>query len=106
MLVLKLDRAFRSAKDTYDNLAYLDSHGVGFVAATQLIDTSTSTGKLLLGVLAAVAEFEKALIVERTKEGLAILTSGSFVGRRRYYRPGRSLYNRPGKESRADSGQR
>ena len=71
VLVTKLDRAFRSAKDTYDQLAYLDSHGVGFVAATQPIDTSTSTGKLLLGVLAAVAEFEKALIVERTKEGLA-----------------------------------
>ena len=71
VLVLKLDRAFRSAKDTYDNLAYLDAHKVGFVAATQPIDTSTYTGKLLLGVLAAVAEFERALIVERTKEGLA-----------------------------------
>ncbi len=71
VLVTKLDRAFRSAKDTYDNLAYLDNHNVGFVASTQPIDTSTSTGKLLLGVLAAVAEFEKALIVERTKEGLA-----------------------------------
>ena len=71
VLVTKLDRAFRSAKDTYDSLAYLDSHKVGFIAATQPIDTSTSTGKLLLGVLAAVAEFEKALIVERTKEGLA-----------------------------------
>lgn len=71
VLVTKLDRAFRSAKDTYDTLAYLDSHKVGFIATTQPIDTSTSTGKLLLGVLAAVAEFEKALIVERTKEGLA-----------------------------------
>ena len=71
VLVTKLDRAFRSAKDTYDNLAYLDSHRVGFVAATQPIDTTTSTGKLLLGVLAAVAEFERALIVERTHEGLA-----------------------------------
>ena len=70
VLVTKLDRAFRSAKDTYDNLSYLDSHKVGFVATTQPIDTSTSTGKLLLGVLAAVAEFEKALIIERTLEGL------------------------------------
>ena len=49
VLVTKLDRAFRSAKDTYDTLAYLDSHKVGFIAATQPIDTSTSTGKLLLG---------------------------------------------------------
>ena len=39
VLVTNLDRAFRSAKDTYDNLAYLDSHKVGFIAATQPIDT-------------------------------------------------------------------
>ena len=49
VLVLKLDRAFRSAKDTYDGLAYLDNYNVGFVAATQPIDTTTATGKLLLG---------------------------------------------------------
>ena len=49
VLVTKLDRAFRSSKDTYDNLAYLDQHKVGFIATTQPIDTSTSTGKLLLG---------------------------------------------------------
>ena len=70
LLVTKLDRAFRSAKDTYDNLAYLDQHKVGFIATTQPIDTSTSTGKLLLGVLAAVAEFERELIRERTIERL------------------------------------
>jgi DNA invertase Pin-like site-specific DNA recombinase len=70
VVVTKLDRSFRSAKDTYDNLAYLDNYKVGFVAATQPIDTTTSTGKLLLGVLAAVAEFELSLIRERTMEGL------------------------------------
>ena len=71
VVVTKLDRAFRSAKNTYDSLAYLDNHNVGFIATTQPIDTSTSTGKLLLGVLAAVAEFERELIRERTIEGLA-----------------------------------
>ncbi len=82
VLVTKLDRAFRSAKDTYDNLAYLERHNVGFIAATQPIDTSTSTGKLLLGVLAAVAEFEKSLIVERPKEGLArAVAQGKRLGR-------------------------
>jgi DNA invertase Pin-like site-specific DNA recombinase len=69
--VVKLDRAFRSAKDTYDTLAYLDAHHVGFVAVTQPVDTTTSTGKLIIGVLAAVAEFERSLIIERTLEGLA-----------------------------------
>ena len=82
VLVTKLDRAFRSAKDTYDNLAYLDQHKIGFVAATQPIDTTTSTGKLLLGVLAAVAEFERALIVERTLEGLErVKAEGRRLGR-------------------------
>jgi DNA invertase Pin-like site-specific DNA recombinase len=82
VVVTKLDRAFRSAKDTYDSLAYLDQHKVGFIATTQPIDTSTSTGKLLLGVLAAVAEFERNLIVERTQEGLARARSqGKRLGR-------------------------
>ena len=82
VLVTKLDRAFRSSKDTYDNLAYLDQHKVGFIATTQPIDTSTSTGKLLLGVLAAVAEFERALIVERTLEGLSrAKAQGKILGR-------------------------
>ena len=72
LVVVKLDRAFRSSKDTYDSLAYLDSHKVGFVATTQLtMDTTTPTGRLILGVLAAVAEFERTLIQERTRDGLA-----------------------------------
>ena len=63
LVLTKLGRAFPSAKDAFDHLAYLDPNRVGLIAATQPIDTSTSTGKLLLGVLAAVAEFEK--IVDR-----------------------------------------
>ena len=82
VLVTKLDRAFRSAKDTYDNLAYLDQHNVGFIATTQPVDTSTSTGKLILGVLAAVAEFERELIRERTIEGLnRARANGAKLGR-------------------------
>ena len=82
VLVTKLDRAFRSSKDTYDNLAYLDQHKIGFIATTQPIDTSTSTGKLLLGLLAAVAEFERALIVERTLQGLErVRSEGKRLGR-------------------------
>lgn len=82
VLVLKLDRAFRSVKETYDTLAFLDSHRKGFVAVTQPIDTTTSTGKLLLGVLAAVAEFERDLLRERVKEGMArAKAEGKHVGR-------------------------
>ncbi|MFH1141763.1 MAG: recombinase family protein [Chloroflexota bacterium] len=82
VVVTRLDRAFRSSKNTYDNLAYLDSHKVGFVAITQPIDTTTATGKLLLGVLAAVAEFERTLIRERTQDGLArARAEGKCLGR-------------------------
>ncbi len=82
VLVTKLDRAFRSCKDTYDSLAYLDGFKVGFIATTQPIDTVSATGKLLLGVLAAVAEFERALIVDRTREGLArAKAEGKVLGR-------------------------
>ena len=45
--------------------------GIFSLVTTRPIDTSTSIRKLLLGVLAAIAEFENALIIERTKEGLA-----------------------------------
>ena len=51
-------------------MAILDAWGVKFVATTQPIDTTSAVGRLILDVLAAVAEFEKALITERVNEGL------------------------------------
>jgi len=82
LLVTKVDRAFRSPKDTYDTLAFLSDHNSGFVATTQPIDTSTATGKLLLGVLTTMAEFERELIRERVKEGMArAKADGTHVGR-------------------------
>jgi len=82
VVVLKLDRAFRSVKETYDTLGFLEAHRKGFVAATQPVDTTTSTGKLILGVLASVAEFERDIIAERVKEGMARARSqGKHVGR-------------------------
>ena len=88
----------------YVNLGYLDSHRVGFIATTQPIDTSTSTGKLLLGVLASVAEFEKALIVERTNEGLArARAQGKRLGRP----PGsKGMYRRLRAEGRMERSER
>ncbi len=68
--VTKLDRAFRSVKDTYDTLSVLESHRVDFVATTQPINTTTPSGRLLLGILAVFAEFELELTRERINEGL------------------------------------
>lgn len=71
VLVVRLDRAFRSSKDTHDTLAALDANGVKFLTVTQPIDTVSATGRLVLGILAATAEFEKTLITERVNDGLA-----------------------------------
>ncbi len=70
--VWKLDRAFRSAIECLNTLADWQARGVDFVCVSQPeIDTTTPIGKLLLTVLAAVAEFERDLIRERVTEGLA-----------------------------------
>ena len=82
LLVLKLDRAFRSVKDTYDGIGFFQRYNIDFVAATQPFDTTTSTGRLMLGVLASVAEFEREMLVERINEGLArARAEGKHLGR-------------------------
>jgi DNA invertase Pin-like site-specific DNA recombinase len=72
VLVWKLDRAFRSVLHCLRTLEDLDHAGVGFASLTQAgIDTTSPTGRLMLTVLAAVAEFERGLIAERVREGMA-----------------------------------
>jgi len=73
ILVVKLDRLARSLSHFAQLVAELDKHGVALVCPGQGIDTSKSNpaGRLQMHVLAAVAEFERSLIIERTKAGLA-----------------------------------
>jgi putative DNA-invertase from lambdoid prophage Rac len=72
VLVFKLDRFARSAIDLHNNVAELERLNIRFVCTSQGIDTESknATGKLLLHVLAAIAEFESELIRERIKAGL------------------------------------
>jgi DNA invertase Pin-like site-specific DNA recombinase len=83
--VVRLDRAFRSLTHCFGTLDRWREHNCDFVAITQsALDTSTSSGKIVLAVLAAVAEMERDLISERTKDGLAYARSqGKTLGRRR-----------------------
>jgi DNA invertase Pin-like site-specific DNA recombinase len=82
VLVLRLDRAFRSTRECLNVLQELDHRGVGFSCLTQDIDTSSSAGRLLLTILATVAEFERDLIRERVREGMAnARRKGSRIGR-------------------------
>ena len=70
VLVFKLDRAFRSVKHMHDTLAAWEMVGVSFQSLRERFDTSTALGRLLLNLLASLAEFELELIRERVKAGM------------------------------------
>ena len=69
-LVFKLDRAFRSVKDMHDTLAAWELAKVSFQSIREQFDTSTALGRLLLNLLATLAEFELEMIRERVKAGM------------------------------------
>jgi DNA invertase Pin-like site-specific DNA recombinase len=70
VLVYKLDRFGRSTRHLINSLAEFDSLGVAFVSLSDSWDTSTPSGKLLFTVVAAMAEFERSLLVERVHSGI------------------------------------
>lgn len=71
VIVVKLDRLFRSVKHLISTLHEFSDLGVEFISLGEQLDFTTSSGKLLFHIIAAFAEFERGLIVERTKLGLA-----------------------------------
>jgi len=71
ILCWRLDRLGRSLKHLILTLDELQSIGVGFVSYNENLDLTTSTGRLLFGILASFAEFERNLIKERVIAGLA-----------------------------------
>lgn len=72
LVVTRLDRLARSGADLYRIIDHLNTEGVGFRCLDQgAVDTTSSTGKLTLAILGAVAEFETAIRRERQREGIA-----------------------------------
>jgi DNA invertase Pin-like site-specific DNA recombinase len=74
LVVWKLDRLGRNLRHLVNTVHDLTKHGVGFKVLTGQgvsIDTTTPAGKLVFGIFAALSEFERELISERTKAGLA-----------------------------------
>lgn len=71
LAITKLDRLGRSVRNLKQVADDLQARGVGLRALSQGIDTTTSGGRLFFHMLAAIAEFEHDLIVERTTDGLA-----------------------------------
>jgi len=70
VIVWKLDRLGRSLPHLIKLVGYFREWGIDFICTTQNIDTTSSNGRLIFHIMAAMAEFEKELISERTKEGL------------------------------------
>ena len=83
-LVTRLDRCSRNTLDLYKILELLNSKKVSFKATEQEFDTSTSTGKLMMGLLSVIAEFETDLRAERQAEGIkSALARGVKFGAKR-----------------------
>ncbi|HEB0655554.1 TPA: recombinase family protein [Pseudomonas aeruginosa] len=82
LVVWKLDRLGRSLKHLINILQDLEARKIGFRCIADGIDTETPSGRLLFHVVGAIAEFEGALISERTKAGLqAARRKGKQIGR-------------------------
>jgi len=83
LVVWRLDRLGRSLADLVRIIGQLDAVGVGFESITERIETSSAAGRLIFHMFAALAEFERNLIRERTKAGLAAARARGRKGGRR-----------------------
>jgi putative DNA-invertase from lambdoid prophage Rac len=82
VLVWRLDRWGRSVADLLATLQELNHLGVGFVSLTEALDLTTPAGRAMAGLLAIFAEFEREVLRERTRAGLAhARESGKRLGR-------------------------
>jgi DNA invertase Pin-like site-specific DNA recombinase len=82
LVVTKLDRLARSVAHLVEILAQLEAKGAALRILAMGIDTATPTGKLMLTILGGVAEFERAIMLERQREGIAkAKAEGRYKGR-------------------------
>lgn len=86
--VKDLSRLARNTKDLLDIVEYLDQKGVGLFSIKENIDTSTNFGKLMLTFLGAIYEFERANLLERQRDGIAVAKKqGKYKGRKQVPKP-------------------
>jgi len=83
LVVTKIDRLARSVRNLMDIVDRLKAKGAGLAILNMSLDTTTPTGELMLQVLGAVAQFERSMMLERQKEGIAkAQREGKMLGRR------------------------
>lgn len=86
--VMDFSRLARSTKDLLDIVELLNKKGVFLKSLKENIDSSTANGKLMLTVIGAINEFERANLLERQREGIAIAKkNGVYKGRKEIRKP-------------------
>lgn len=70
LVIWKLDRLGRSLIDLLKRIEWLEAEGIGLRSLTEHIDTQSPVGRMLIAVLGSVAQFERDLIIERTRAGM------------------------------------
>ena len=81
-VVTKLDRLARSMPDLLNIITKVERKGASLRILGMSLDTTTATGKLMLNVLGSVAEFERSMMLERQREGIAkAKAEGKYKGR-------------------------
>jgi DNA invertase Pin-like site-specific DNA recombinase len=83
LVVWKLDRLLRSLKDVLHIMERVADVGAGFRSLTENIDTTTPAGRMMMQMVGSFAEFERAMIRERTSAGLAAARAEGRIGERR-----------------------
>lgn len=88
LVVWKLDRLSRSLKDVLTLMERIAQAKAGFRSLTEAIDTTTAGGRMLMQIVGTFAEFERAMLRERTRSGLnAARKEGRIGGRRSKLKP-------------------
>ena len=83
-----LSRLARNTKDLLSIVEYLTNKGVALKSIKENIDTSSNFGKLMIAFLAAIYEFERANLLERQKDGIAVAKlKGKYKGRKKVDKP-------------------
>lgn len=91
--VTEFSRLGRSTSDLLDIVKQIESKGATLTSLKESFDTKTPAGKLQMTLLAAIAEFERAMILERQAEGIAIARkAGKYKGRKRIKVPDIAKY--------------
>ena len=83
LVVWKLDRLSRSLKDVLALMEKVQQVGAGFQSLTEAIDTTSPGGRMMMQIVGAFAEFERAMLRERTRNGLDAARKEGRIGGRR-----------------------